>query len=106
MKSTLLCAALVLTLAGPAAMGQRIEKRKDRQAERIEQGKESGELNQREARRLKARERNLKRDIREDRKDGGGLTPKERAKIEKRQDKLSHDIHKQKHDEQKAAPKQ
>lgn len=105
MKHFLMIGIAVIALAAPAAMGQRIEKRKDAQKERIKEGQESGELNKAEAARLKARERNLNRDIRQDRRDGGGLSPAERAKIEKRQDQLSKDIAKQKNDAQKTAPK-
>lgn len=105
MKTILIFAGLMVTVVAPAAMGQRIEERKERQKARIKEGVQSGELNKREAARIKARERDLNRQIREDRKDGGGLTPAERAKIERRQDNISEDIYKQKHDAQKAAPK-
>lgn len=105
MKRLLLTAFAIFTLAAPAALAQPIEKRKDIQKERIKEGVESGELNKAEAARLKARERKLNRDIRQDRRDGGGLSPAERAKINARQDQLSRDIAKQKHDAQKTAPK-
>lgn len=96
--------AALLVLAPASA--QRIENRKDRQAARINQGVRSGELTAAEAARLKARERELKQDIRRDRVDGGGLTAGERAKIERRQDRLSRGIAVQKNDGQKAAPRQ
>lgn len=105
MKSFMTTVVLLGALAAPAAMGQRIEERKERQKARIKEGKESGELTKKEAARIKARERNLNRQIREDRKDGGGLTAAERAKIERRQDNISEDLYKQKHDGQKATPK-
>lgn len=105
MKSFLTMAVLVVALAAPAAMGQRIDERKERQKARVKEGKESGELTKKEAARIKARQRDLNQQIREDRKDGGGMTAAERAKIEKRQDNISGDIYKQKHDGQKAAPK-
>lgn len=107
MKKTLVAAIALVTMIAPAATAQgRIENRKDRQAARVEEGKASGELNKKEAARIKARQRDLNRQIREDRKDGGGMTAAERAKIERRQDNISQDLYKQKHDAQKAAPKQ
>ena len=99
-------AAVLVALATPAMAQPRVENRKDRQEARVKEGEKSGELNKKEAARIKARQRDLNQQIREDRKDGGGLTAKERAKIEKRQDNISGDIYKQKHDAQKAAPKQ
>lgn len=105
MKTYFAIALLVSALAAPAALGQRIENRKERQKARVAEGVKSGELTKKEAAEIRARERNLNKQIREDRKDGGGLTPLERAKIEKRQDNISKDIYKQKHDAQKTTPK-
>lgn len=105
MKNFFAIAILVSALAAPAALGQRIENRKERQKARIAEGVKSGELTKKEAARIKARERDLNQQIREDRKDGGGMTALERAKIEKRQDNISKDIYKQKHDAQKTTPK-
>lgn len=105
MKNLLTAGLLVVALAAPAAMGQRVENRKDRQKARVEEGKKSGELTKAEAARIKARQRDLNQQIREDRRDGGGMTAAERAKIEKRQDNISESIYKQKHDAQKAPPK-
>jgi tellurite resistance protein len=103
----LIVAAVMMTtaLVSPAGVGQRMEERKERQKERIQEGRKSGELMKKEAARIRTRERNLNRQVREDRKDGGGMTPAERAKIEKRQDDISQDIYKQKHNAQKTAPK-
>ena len=98
-------ALLIAALAGSGVYPQRIEERKDRQDARIKEGRQSGQLTDKEAARLKAREAALNRKIRQDRKDGKGLTPAERARIEKRQDKISEDIYKQKHDAQTKAPK-
>ena len=105
MKNFLTIALVVIALTAPVATGQRIENRKDRQEARVEEGKKTGELNKKEAARIKARQRDLNKQVREDRKDGGGLTAAERAKIEKRQDNISGDLYKQKHDAQKAPPK-
>lgn len=105
MKNFFAVAVLVSALAAPAALGQRIENRKERQKARVAEGVKSGELTKKEAAEIRARKHDLNQQIREDRKDGGGLSAAERAKIEKRQDRISKDIYKQKHDEQKTAPK-
>ena len=105
MRNFMVAVIAVAVLAAPVAVGQRIENRKDRQDARVDAGKKSGELNKKEAARIKARQADLNKQIREDRKDGVGMTAAERAKIEKRQDNISGDIYKQKHDAQKAAPK-
>lgn len=105
MKHFLTAALAIFALTAPAAVAQRIEERKDRQNERIIEGRKSGELTKKEAARIKARQQKLNKQIREDRRDGGGLSPAERAKIEKRQDNIGKDIYKEKHDAQKAPPK-
>lgn len=97
---------LVTMAVGLAAFGQpRVENRKDRQDARIKQGRESGELTKKEAAKIRARQKDLNQQIREDRRDGGGLTAAERVKIEKRQDNISEKIYKEKHDAQKTTPK-
>lgn len=80
---------------------QRIENREDRQKARTRQGVKSGELTEKEASRLRARQRNLDQKVKQDKADGGGLTAAERARIEARQDNISRDLAKQKHDAQK-----
>ena len=105
MNQFLTAALTFVALTAPAAVAQRIEERKERQNERIEQGRQSGELTKKEAARIRAKQHKLNKQIREDRRDGGGLSPAERAKIEKRQDNISKEIYKEKHDAQKTAPK-
>jgi chromatin segregation and condensation protein Rec8/ScpA/Scc1 (kleisin family) len=105
MKRILTTGLVVIALAAPGAFGQRIENRKERQKARVEEGEKSGELTKAEAARIKARQRALNRQVREDRRDGGGMTAAERAKIEKRQDNISESIYRQKHDGQKTTPK-
>jgi len=101
MKPLLLALTFALALGTTGSLAQRIENRKDRQNARINQGVRSGELTNKEAARLKARQANLNQKIRQDRKDGPGLTAAERARIEQRQDNISRDIARQKHDGQK-----
>jgi hypothetical protein len=101
MKPLLLAVTFALALGSTGSLAQRIDNRKDRQAARTNQGIRSGELTDKEAARLKARQANLNRKIRQDRQDGPGLTPAERARIEQRQDQISRDIARQKNDGQK-----
>jgi uncharacterized protein HemX len=104
MKSLLLAVTFALALGTTGSLAQRIENRKDRQETRTNQGIRSGELTNKEAARLKARQANLNRKIRQDRQDGGGLTAAERARIEQRQDNISQDLARQKHDGQTKKP--
>jgi hypothetical protein len=101
MKSIFLAGALALAVGMTGALAQRIENREDRQKARTRQGVKSGELTDKEAARLLARQRNLDQKVKQDRVDGGGLSAAERARIEARQDKISRDLAKQKHDGQK-----
>jgi len=79
----------------------RNEKREARQEARIEQGKTSGALNEKEAARLDAGQARV--DAAQDAaKADGEVTKKEKVKIEKAQDRQNRRIAKQKHDKQKA----
>jgi len=98
-------AALVLSLAvpafaqGPATPG--LDKREANMEKRIEQGKASGALNEKEAARLEKREAKLK--MAEERaKADGKVTPQERKHLNKKADHLSKDIYREKHDKQTA----
>jgi hypothetical protein len=89
---------LPLEAAGPG----KIQKRKERQQDRIAQGSGSGQLTPRETSRLEKKEVRVNRQERNMRKaNGGALTPHERAKINRQQNRLSRDIYRQKHDAQK-----
>lgn len=98
-------AALMLSLAvpvfaqGPATPG--LDKREANMEKRIEQGKASGALNEKEAARLEKREAKLK--MAEERaKADGKVTPQERKRLNKKADRLSKDIYREKHDKQTA----
>ncbi len=104
MKPLLLAVTFALALGSTGSLAQRIENRRDRQEARTNQGIRSGNLTNKEAARLKARQANLDRKIRQDRKDGPGLTTAERTRIEQRQDHISRDIARQKHDAQTKKP--
>jgi septal ring factor EnvC (AmiA/AmiB activator) len=104
-------AALVLSLAVPAfAQAQstetpRLDKREANMQKRIEQGKASGALNEKEAARMEKRVDKLEKA--EDRaKADGVVTAKERARLEKKADRTSKAIYREKHDKQTEAPKQ
>ena len=97
--------AAVTTLASLASFNAaadtttRADKRQDRQAQRIEQGKASGELTDKEAARLDKGQANVQ--AKEDAaKADGVVTKKEKVGIEKAQDRQNRRIVKQKHDKQ------
>jgi Skp family chaperone for outer membrane proteins len=80
-----------------------IEQRQINQQKRIDQGVQSGQLTEKEAKKLdkqQARIDKKKAKMKED----GKLTKKERAKLKKDQDKASKKIYKEKHDNQTTAP--
>ena len=100
-------AALVLAFAVPAfAQGPEtpgLDKREARMEKRIEQGKASGALNDKEAARLEKRKANLEQA--EDRaKADVKVTRQERERLNHKADSVSRDIHREKHDKQTAAP--
>ena len=76
-----------------------INNRKERQDERIDRGKADGSLTKAEAAKLKAKQVQVNKDIREARSDGK-VTAKEKAKITKEQNKLSKEIKDQRTDKQ------
>jgi hypothetical protein len=103
-------AALMLSLAAPAFAQTagtempHMDKREARMEKRIEQGKASGALNDKEAARMEKRVDKLKEA--EDRaKSDGVVTKKERRRLEKKADRTSEAIYHEKHDQQ-TAPKQ
>lgn len=112
MLKKLATAALVLAFAVPAfAQGPQtpgLDKREANMEKRIEQGKDSGALTKKEAKRLERREAKLEKAEQRAKADGV-VTRQERKHLDKKADHLSHDIAVQKHDKQTApaeAPKQ
>ena len=107
MNKSIIAAVVIAAFALPGfALAQttstpRIDKRQEKQDQRIEQGVKSGELNKKEAARLeKGQERVQKM---EDKAVADGkVTKKEKARIEHAQDVESKRIARQKHDKQKA----
>ncbi len=78
-----------------------IDKRQERQQQRIDQGVKSGELTQREAARLERHQERIGK-MEEKAKADGMVTAKERARIQHQQNQESRRIYHQKHDRQKA----
>lgn len=99
-----LAAAATLAAAIPGVAGaapwQSINERQANLDQRIDQGVRSGELNRREAMRLRTQFRDLARLEHRYRMSGGRLTYGERADLDRRFDRLSRHIYNQKHDEQ------
>ena len=77
-----------------------IDKREQNQKSRIKEGVKSGELTKREAARLAAEQRKIKKDEAKAKADGT-VTPEERQKLRREEKRASKDIYKQKHDVQK-----
>ena len=113
--NTLLSALLVAALPGLAIAAaqedtdstKRIDKRQDKQEQRIEKGVKSGDLTKKESKRLEKGQARIDAAEKEAMKDGK-ITKEERARIEKMQDQQARDIRKQRQDKQErgAAAKQ
>ncbi len=105
LQSTLL--ATFLALASSAALAQPadpaatpgVDKRQAVQEQRIEQGKASGELTAREARRLERQQKGVAKAEAHAKADGT-VTAQERKRLHQLQDGTSQRIHRQKHDAQ------
>jgi hypothetical protein len=101
---TTIAGATLALLAGTAfaqAETPRVDQRQERQEQRIEQGKASGELNRREARRLERQQAHIAHAEQRAKADGT-VTRAERARLHHQQDHASARIAQQKHDRQHA----
>ncbi len=78
-----------------------IDRREARQERRIQQGVESGQLNQKEAARLERGQQRVEK-MEAKAKSDGVVTAKERARIQHQQDVQSRHIAREKHDKQTA----
>jgi len=95
---TILAAVLGISLAASAA---EVDRREQRQQERIAQGVQSGQLTPAETARLERKEARIQREIQRDRAaNGGTLTPAERRRINRQQNRVSRQIYREKHDAQ------
>lgn len=105
MKLQLLAASVAAALALPALAQTTqtpvVDQRQANQERRIEQGKASGQLNAREARRLEHGQQHVQK-VEDQAKADGKVTKKEKAHLHHAQEKQSRHIARQKHDAQKA----
>jgi hypothetical protein len=105
MKTTLLLTTLLATLSMGLTQAQtatpQINQTQANQAARINQGVATGELNKKEAARLRADQRKIQAEKKIAKADGK-VTKAERAAIKSDQAKASKRIYKQKHDANKA----
>lgn len=69
------------------------------QRARIHEGRKSGELTNKEARRLSAQQRHIRRTERKAKADGN-VSPQEKRKLRREQNRASRNIRRQKHDTQ------
>lgn len=107
LKTTLI-ALMIASLPGLAAAQasdttstKRIDKRQEMQQKRIDQGVQSGQLNQKETARLEKGQQHVQKMENKATADGK-VTKKERKRIEHAQDVQSKKIARQKHDKQVA----
>jgi hypothetical protein len=103
MKTTLIL-TLAMVFTGAILPAQQktpvVNKRQANQQKRIAAGVADGSLTKPEARRLQAQQRELRRDVRQDKRDGGGLTTAERRDARQEAREQSRKIAKQRNDGQ------
>jgi hypothetical protein len=97
-RLALVCGLGALAMTAPAQAN--INKRQERQQQRIANGVSSGQLTPAETARLEARQTRIARYEARSRADGPGLTAVERARLKRMQNGASKGIHHQKHDAQ------
>lgn len=91
----ILAALLGISLAAGAA---EVDRREERQQDRIGQGVQSGQLTPGETAHLERKEARINREIKRDRAaNGGTLTPAERRRINRQQNRVSRQIYRDKH---------
>lgn len=98
MKTSILPVLVILISVTSAHARDRVDNRQIRQQARIHAGKESGEITQNEAARLRISKREIRRLERRAEADGN-VTPDEAARLERRQDARSRQIHRLKNND-------
>lgn len=93
----ILAIGLVLVALQAMAEGERVDQRQQRQEQRIDNGIESGQLTQGEARRAEARQQHIDNVENRMRADDGRLDRQERRVLNRKQNKASRQIHRMKH---------
>ena len=95
---TLVKMVLVVSALSSLAMAAEVDRREDRQQERIGQGVESGQLTPGETARLERQEQRIDNQIKAERAaNGGHLTAAERAQVNREQNRESRRIYAAKH---------
>jgi hypothetical protein len=94
-------ASFALPAAAQTQSTPRIDQRQQNQERRIDQGAQSGQLNEREAARLERGQSRVQK-LEDKAAADGRVTAKERVRVERAQDKQSRRIYRQKHDKQSA----
>ena len=95
---TLVKMVLVVSALSSLAMAAEVDRREDRQQERIGQGVESGQLTPSETARLERQEQRIDNQVTAERAaNGGHLTPAERAQVNREQNRESRRIYAAKH---------
>ena len=103
-NAKVLAVAIALAFTGSAfaqTATPNIDKRQANQEKRIEQGEKSGQLNQKEAKKLEKGQAHVQK-MENKAVSDGKVTQKERARIEHAQDQQSKKIQREKHDKQVA----
>jgi hypothetical protein len=96
-----LAAALLAVAVATPTLAAEVDRRAERQQQRIAEGVESGQLTPHETARLERKEARIDHQIKRERAaNGGTLTPAEKAHINREQDHVSRQIYAQKHDAQ------
>ncbi len=98
MKTSILSVLAILISVTSAHARDRVDNRQTRQQARIHAGKESGEITQSEAARLRMSKREIRRLERRAEADGN-VTAGEAARLERRQDARSRQIHRLKNND-------
>jgi hypothetical protein len=101
MKKSIIAAVIATTFTLPAyALAQsspRIDKRQENEENRIKDGIDSGQVNQKEARRLRKGQEHIQ-NMEDKARSDGKVTKKEKARIEGAQDEQSKRIYRDRHD--------
>lgn len=96
--SALFAFAVVNELSAQVAT-PKVRERQVKQQARIQQGRQSGELTNKETVRLEAQQAKIQHDKKVAKSDGA-VTPAERQKLQREQNRASRNIYRQKHDVQ------
>ena len=97
---TIVAATTLLAACSGRSLGPRAGAgaQQDRQKDRIEEGVDSGDLTNKEARDLRNQQRDIKAD-RQDARQDGVVTQKERRQIQQKQNEASKEIYQEKNDD-------